>query len=64
MEIPEVNPYPSGSAHAAHAVFTAKTLRDNFRIKDCRLLCITPDHRGNGRMNKVSFAASLVQVKG
>jgi hypothetical protein len=25
MEVPEVNPYPSGSAHAAYAVFTTKS---------------------------------------
>jgi hypothetical protein len=27
MEIPEVNPYPSGSAHTTYAVFTTTTER-------------------------------------
>jgi hypothetical protein len=45
MEIPEVNPYPSGSAHAAHAVFTTKNLRDKFRIKDCTALYYTRPSR-------------------
>jgi hypothetical protein len=64
MEIPEVNSYPSGSAHAAKKsrVYNLKTCETSSYKK--LPIHITGPSRERSVLDKLSFAASFVQVKG